>query len=280
MKGRSASTHLCSEEVSQVPSWSSLHSSDRPQTSSWPVWGGQEHASARVQRWAITLSAYSYTLQHRPGRENSADALSCLPLPYEEDETYDINCVPEEVNFLFSLVDQAPLSAKDIAKETQEDITLKAVFQCVSSGWPAKSNDQLRAFAARKNELSLEKGCILWGTRVVIPSSSQTKVLQLLHDDTHVGVAHMKSQARSWVWWPQIDADIEKSVRCCYTCQKHKKLPGKAPLFPWEWPEEPWKQVHLDFAGPFLGHMYFCLFISVVQSQYRRKECNEWDIIV
>ena len=115
---------------------------------------------------------------------------------------------------MFSLVDQVPLSAKDIAKETQKDITLKAVFQCVSSGWPAKSNDKLRAFAARKNELSLEKGCILWGTRVVIPSSLQTKVLHLLHDDTHVGVAHMKPQARSWVWWPQIDADIEKSVRC------------------------------------------------------------------
>ena len=37
-----------------------------------------EHASARVQRSAITLSAYSYKLQHRPGRENSADALSRL----------------------------------------------------------------------------------------------------------------------------------------------------------------------------------------------------------
>ena len=112
-----------------------------------------EHVSARVQRWAITLSAYSYTLQHRPSWENSVDALSLLPLPYtpdEEDETYDINCVPEEEKFLFSLVDQVPLSAKDIAKETQEDITLKAVFQCVYSGWPAKSNDKLKAFSARK----------------------------------------------------------------------------------------------------------------------------------
>ena len=82
----------------------------------------------------------------RPGRENSADAYT----PDEEDETYDINCVPEEVNFLFSLVDQVPLSAKDIAKETQEDITLKAVLQCVSSGWPAKSNDKLRALLFAK----------------------------------------------------------------------------------------------------------------------------------
>ena len=45
-------------------------------------------------------------------------------------------------------------------------------------------------------------------------------------------------------------------MRCCYTCQKHKKQPAKTPLFPWEWPEEQWKRVHKDFAGPFLGHMY------------------------
>ncbi|GFR61087.1 polyprotein [Elysia marginata] len=39
-----------------------------------------EHASARVQRWAIVLSAHSYSLLHRPGRVNNADALSHLPL--------------------------------------------------------------------------------------------------------------------------------------------------------------------------------------------------------
>ncbi|GFR69376.1 Pol polyprotein [Elysia marginata] len=46
-----------------------------------------EHASARVQRWAIILSAYSYSLLHRPGRDNSADALSRLPLPYSPDSS-------------------------------------------------------------------------------------------------------------------------------------------------------------------------------------------------
>ena len=39
-------------------------------------------ASARVQRWALILSAYSYTIQYKKGAENSnADALSRLPLP-------------------------------------------------------------------------------------------------------------------------------------------------------------------------------------------------------
>ena len=38
-------------------------------------------ASSRIQRWSLTLGAYSYTIEHRKGSENeNADALSRLPL--------------------------------------------------------------------------------------------------------------------------------------------------------------------------------------------------------
>ena len=35
--------------------------------------------------------------------------------------------------------------------------------------------------------------------------------------------------------------------------------PPKAPVHPWEWLAQPWSRLHLDFAGPFLGHMYLIL---------------------
>ena len=39
-------------------------------------------ASARIQRWALTLGAYNYKIQYKPGKENSnPDVLSRLPLP-------------------------------------------------------------------------------------------------------------------------------------------------------------------------------------------------------
>lgn len=39
-------------------------------------------ASARLQRWALMLGAYSYQIVHKAGRQNAnADALSRLPLP-------------------------------------------------------------------------------------------------------------------------------------------------------------------------------------------------------
>ena len=39
-------------------------------------------ASARIQRWALTLSNYQYHLRYKPGVQNTnADGLSRLPLP-------------------------------------------------------------------------------------------------------------------------------------------------------------------------------------------------------
>ena len=41
-------------------------------------------ADARLQRWALILSAYSYELEYRAGQDNKeADVLSRLPIPVE-----------------------------------------------------------------------------------------------------------------------------------------------------------------------------------------------------
>jgi hypothetical protein len=65
----------------------------------------------------------------------------------------------------------------------------------------------------------------------------------------------MKAVARSYVWWPGIDSQIEQTVKCCDGCQLTQKMPQVAPLHPWEWPSAPWERVHVDFAGPFMDSM-------------------------
>ena len=65
----------------------------------------------------------------------------------------------------------------------------------------------------------------------------------------------MKALARSHVWWPNVDQQIEERVKSCAACQANKNTPPKAPLHPWAWPTAPWLRVHVDFAGPIWGKM-------------------------
>ena len=62
--------------------------------------------------------------------------------------------------------------------------------------------------------------------------------------------------ARSFVWWPQIDKELEEIVNTCEACQCTRHQPPMAPLQPWEWAQKPWIRLH-DYAGPFLGQSFF-----------------------
>ena len=72
----------------------------------------------------------------------------------------------------------------------------------------------------------------------------------------------MKALARSHVWWPSLDSEIELCVRSCVSCQAVKASVPRAPLHPWVWPVKPWQRVHMDFAGPFCGKMWLLLVDS------------------
>ena len=94
---------------------------------------------------------------------------------------------------------------------------------------------ELKPFFHRKTELSLDDGIVLWGNRVVIPSCFHNNVLEVLHL-THIGISRMKSLARQFVWWPKLDADIDKMVKSCNTCTVFGADLLPTVLHPWEWP--------------------------------------------
>jgi hypothetical protein len=66
----------------------------------------------------------------------------------------------------------------------------------------------------------------------------------------------MKALARTHVWWPGIDAEIEQMARRCEPCVAQSNDEARVPLHSWEYPRRPWQRLHLDYAGPFLGKMW------------------------
>ena len=61
---------------------------------------------------------------------------------------------------------------------------------------------------------------------------------------SHPGIVRMKEIARSFVWWPNCDKDIEGTVRNCSKCQQVKSPPAVNPLTPWSWPAISWTRMH------------------------------------
>ena len=215
-------------------------------------------ASARIRRWSLLLSAYEYKITFRKTQEHlNADALSRLPLPQTQTESK----TPPELVLLMDHLDESPVTARHIQVWTRRDPVLSKVIQFVEQGWPSTCDKSLLTYSAKRSELLVFQGCLMWGSRVVIPPQGRSIVLQELHEG-HPGMTKMKALARMYVWWPLIDRDIEKSVQECCHCQQHQSAPPVAPLQPWKWPSRPWVRLHMDFAGPFQGKMILVVIDS------------------
>ena len=133
-------------------------------------------ASARLQRWPLTLSGYHYSIKYRKGSHMcNADALSRLPLP---------DCpatvpMPPEITALLEQLASVPLTATQILNMTDQDPVLAKMKQYTQNGWPATiTHEQLQPYSSRRDELSLEDGILLWGSRVVVPPRARDTVMK------------------------------------------------------------------------------------------------------
>lgn len=66
----------------------------------------------------------------------------------------------------------------------------------------------------------LGSNCLVFEHRVVVSSTLREAILQELHA-AHLGIVKMKGMARSFVFWPGIDADIEAIARTCTAQETH-----------------------------------------------------------
>ncbi|PIO54818.1 integrase core domain protein, partial [Teladorsagia circumcincta] len=221
------------------------------------------YTANRLQRWATTLLNYNFTIQYVKTSEfGQADALSRLIGSHSlEPENRVIASVETDVSAeLMDNCRQLPVSFTSIQAATRKDRTLTQVVDYIRSGrWPKMDRDSpLWPFHNRRDSLSTADSCLLTSSRLVIPKSLQRRVLYSLHK-AHPGQTRMKMLARSYVYWPSMDTDIDTLVRNCTTCAQLAKNPVKVELQSWPKPVTPWARVHADFAGPLDGNCYLVI---------------------
>lgn len=230
-------------------------------------------AASRLQRYALFLSGYIFDIKYvKSVSHGNADALSRLPLqvphPMESNDfqwqgTY-LNCIFES---------SVPLTFEHVKVETQKDPILHKVCSYVLHGWPSflpEERGDMLPYFQRKEELTVEMGILMWGYKVVVPNSMRDYVLKELHC-SHMGIVKMKSVARSYIWWPNIDQNIEALANSCSSCLMERSNPTKSFLHNWHYPSKPWERLHLDYFGPIRGKM----FLIVVDAHTKWLEAFE-----
>ena len=218
-------------------------------------------AANRLARWALTLSQYEYTVEYRATKDHgNADALSRLPVG--EDNNFDREEEQADVNIVCNVRELScqlnPVKPKLIAQETAKDPVLSKVQRYIVEGWPNTLSNEMKQFKKLEDSLVTDSGCLFYGSRLIIPGKLRSKVLDLLHLG-HFGMLRMKQLARSVVYWPHIDDDIEELARICFSCAEHQNKPPKSTNHSMILPETTRSRLHLYHAITFMGSNWLVL---------------------
>lgn len=203
-------------------------------------------SASRMIHYALYLSGFDYTIEFRSTHEHgNADYLSRFPYETPNDVT------DESYKFQANQIKTInTITYNTIQQETLADPNMSTIVKALESG------KCLKSLGYENTEITLQDGCLLKGTRVMIPEKLKTEVLNEIHTG-HLGMVKMKSLARCYCYWQNIDRDIEEMVRKCKYCCEKQNNPPKVHCHPWEPAQAPWQRVHIDFAGPENGLYYF-----------------------
>lgn len=206
---------------------------------------------SRMANYADYLALFHFDIEYRSSKANAnADYCSRAPLA----TTNKVDKVKtlqerrdEELDdfdfFVLHQVAQLPVRAEDIARETQKDPRLLRIVKLLEGGQDLSKH----GYKPPESRYTLAANCLLLEHRVVVPPSIRPSILKDLHA-AHIGIVKMKELARSFVFWPGIDDNIEELTRFCSECAKHAHAPPKFRKHHWEYPSGPWERIHIYYA--------------------------------
>ena len=95
-----------------------------------------------------------------------------------------------------------------IKKGYEDDTDMCALKDIIMSGWPKEQtncSECVQPYWNYRDEMTVQNGLILKGTRIVISKKMKLNILERLHTG-HLGQEKCKHRARATVFWPGIKA--------------------------------------------------------------------------
>ena len=220
------------------------------------------------ERWVSELAEYNFTIRYRPGITNKdADCLSRLPLDISgledkctqevvpdafqaimtgmavqgrEDEAWRVQ-IDKRMDLLIGGVSlQKGDEVIDMASAQEGDEDISKIVTWKKSGvHPRRDKSDSKELAKLKVEfdkLDMKDGVLvrklLSQEQIVLPKTLRPFVFKQLHTDMgHLGAERVGELARSRVYWPWMQRDIEDYIQHKCAClkqrkpQRHKKAP-------------------------------------------------------
>ncbi len=135
----------------------------------------------------------------------------------------------------------------DAYKDAQEhDSVCQQVRQYCQQGWPIKNSvePEIAPYWKYKQFLTVCKGLLMYGQRIVVPKVLQKETLQKIHEG-HQGIERCRGRVTSSVWWPGVSSQVAQMVQQCPECAKNS-TPPKEPLLTSPLPDFPWQVIGTD----------------------------------
>uniref|UniRef100_A0A8C7ZN50 Gypsy retrotransposon integrase-like protein 1 n=1 Tax=Oryzias sinensis TaxID=183150 RepID=A0A8C7ZN50_9TELE len=206
-------------------------------------------APARLQGMLLQLQRYELTVTYTPGKHMFiADALSRATATSDNDATSENGCDERVVYALEATEALSEDTLNRLRTAVATDSELQGVCEKHIHGWPAKRKSLDRAlycYWPMRHNISIHKGIVMVGDKIVIPQNFRQTILEKLHM-AHQGIQRTKAKARKVLYWPGMSSDIETMIQKCEQCQQMQPKNQAEPLVPHMIPELPWMKIGAD----------------------------------
>ena len=143
---------------------------------------------------------------HVPGKDLiTANTLSRAPVvesQQPEDKSFQDEC-QAYVNAVMSALPVTDKRLLEIKQAQADDATCQNIQEFSMHGWPdkAKLGSEEELYLQVAEYITIQKGLLLKGSRLVIPVAMQKTILGKNHEG-HQGITECRERAEQSVWWP------------------------------------------------------------------------------